>query len=554
MTSFESPQDASSASREKIGEFWNARGEAINDSLRLLADPERSVIWTEYARKTMPRDVFRQFGLIDSEGSEEWLNVVEHSMAVTAQALALSYSLLDAGKEVDIDTIERAAWAHDASKRRDVANRISREDEAGDEVLGRVLHEHGYSEAEIKAAKNTGRLADRYIEDEAERSRAIQERSIEENIVGYVDARMRGSRMASLDDARDDSVWVKPKDEEFFRQNWYPYYASVEDYLQAYFSGFEPESLTDDAGYAAIQRRLAGESKDREKYRFYVEAYTVGKGGESAAPTKNEDVYGFNESVLVLADGATGKNKVVNEQIGQAFDGLTGGRIAAEIATKEAVESGLSGNQLVDHICAKINELCADNPDISGMEGVLLATLAVARLDQESEEVVVTQVGDTAVRVTYKNGTQKMYAPERTIDAVDAKNRSKAIKEALKTGMNIEEAALYGREAIMDSLLSQGEYINNPTHEYGFGCITANGVPDKFIRQYRFPIDAVETVELITDGYLYAPQDEFPKEASIAAWEEHIQRVHAEDPQKYLKYLATKVTDDRTVLIAHIQQ
>jgi HD superfamily phosphodiesterase len=553
MTNFESPQSNPKASSEKIREFWNSRGEAINDSLRLLTDPERSQTWTEYAQATMPREVFKEFGLIDSEGSEEWLNVVEHSMAVTAQALALSYALLDAGKNVDIDTVERAAWAHDASKRRDVASRISREDEAVDEVLARVLYEHGYSGAEIKAAKNTGRLADHYIEDEAERSRAINSRSIEENIVGYVDARMRGSRMASIDDARDDSVWAKPKDEEFFRQNWHPYYKSVEAYLQAYFSGFEPESLTDDAGYRAIQRRLAGESKDREKYRFYVEAYTVGKGGENVDPIKNEDVYGLNEDVIALADGATGKNELVNEQISQVFNGLTGGRIAAEVATKEVVESGLNGGQLVSQISAKINELCAANPAVSGMEGALLATLAAARLDQEAEEVVITQVGDTAVRVTYKDGTQKMYAPERTIDAVDAENRAKAIKEALKTGMNITDAAAHGREAIRDSLLSQGEYRNNPDHEYGFGCITADGVPDKFIRQYRFPVDMVETIELITDGYLYASQDEFPKEASIAAWEEHIQRVHAEDPQKYLKYLATKVADDRTILIARIQ-
>lgn len=553
MTNFESPQSNPKASPEKIREFWNARGEAINDSLRLLTDPERSQTWTEYAQATMPREVFKQFGLIDAEGSEEWLNVVEHSMAVTAQALALSYSLLDAGKEVDIDTVERAAWAHDASKRRDVASRISREDEAVDEVLARVLYEHGYSGAEIRAAKNTGRLADRYVEDEAERSRAINSRSIEENIVGYVDARMRGSRMASIDDARDDSIWAKPKDEEFFRQNWHPYYKSVEDYLQAYFSGFEPESLTDDAGYRAIQRRLAGESKDREKYRFRVEAYTVGKGGENADPKKNEDVYGFNEDVIALADGATGKNKTVNEQISQEFDGLTGGRIAAEVATKEVVESGLNGDQLINQICAKINELCAANLTVSGMEEALLATLATARLDQESEEVVATQVGDTAIRVTYKNGTQKIFAPARTIDTVDAENRAKAIKEALERGMDITDAAAYGREAIMDSLLTQGEYRNNPDHEYGFGCVTAKGVPKKFIRVHRFSIKEVETIEFITDGYLYAPVSELPKETTVAAWEEHIQRVHAEDPQKYLKYLATKTRDDRTIVIARIQ-
>jgi hypothetical protein len=297
---------------------------------------------------------------------------------------------------------------------------------------------------------------------------------------------------------------------------------------------------------------LRSEHYERENHRFRVEAYTVGKGGEHADPNKNEDVFRFNKQVIALADGATGKNDTLNRRIAQEFGGQTGGRIAAEIATREAVDSGLDGTELVGRICSTISQLCDMYPAVP-MAEAMLATLAVARFDKDTNEIVVTQVGDTAIRVTAKDGEQQMFFPEKGIDGTDAQNRARAINDALSAGKDIDAAAAYGRESIMDSLTSQGQYRNNPHHKYGFGCIAAAGVPDEFVHVYRFAADQVETIELISDGYLYAPQDELPTETTTAAWEEHIKKVHAEDPHKYLKYLATKTIDDRSVMVAHIQ-
>jgi hypothetical protein len=238
-------------------EFWNKRGESIDQSLRLFADPEHGDVWRSYASTAMPYSVFREFGLIDTSGSEEWANVVEHSTAVAGAAVTLASQLRDAGVPVDVRVVERAAWVHDASKRLDLARAISRADEVEDTNLEAVLRENGYTDVEIVTAKNTGRLPDRYIEDDDERNQAIEARSIEENIVGYVDARTRGSRFVSVDEARDDSIRVKPKDKDFFDDKWHPYYKAVEGYLTALAPEFDPDAITEDVIYESVRRHLA---------------------------------------------------------------------------------------------------------------------------------------------------------------------------------------------------------------------------------------------------------------------------------------------------------
>jgi hypothetical protein len=242
--------------------FENARGEFINPDLHLVTDPERGKTWAGYVRQEIPVELFTRFGLINTEGSEDWANLVEHSAYVAATAITIADQLIAAGVPVDRDVVERAAWAHDAAKRRDIAERISREAEVADDVLTVEMKSHGYSAAEIAAARNTGRLPDRFIENPIERQTTIGMRTIEENIVGYADARMRGSELMTLEGARDDSVLAKPKSEAFFNDHWYPYYRDVENRFtevlqEAGAVPFDPSSINADTVYATVQAAVA---------------------------------------------------------------------------------------------------------------------------------------------------------------------------------------------------------------------------------------------------------------------------------------------------------
>lgn len=241
------------------GLFMNDRGEVINPKVELLTDPERGPVWRQWAADNLPVEVFKEFGMVDTEGSDEWLNVVEHNVFVAAAALTVGNRLAAQGVDVDTQKLTRAAIVHDASKRLDVERKLKREDEVADRTFESVIAGFGYSEEEIATAKNTGRLPDRYLQDPVERARAIANRTIEENIVGYVDARTRGSRIVGVAEAEHQSVEAKPSSSDFFTDNWRPYYDAVEGYLQIIAPGFDPAEITDDAVFATIAQPVAGD-------------------------------------------------------------------------------------------------------------------------------------------------------------------------------------------------------------------------------------------------------------------------------------------------------
>jgi len=234
--------------------FTNLRGELVHVKLELFNDPERGAAWRAWADKHVPKKVFREFKMLDAEGSEDWLNVVEHNVFVAAASLTLAEQMKKAGIEVDTNLVVRAAIVHDAAKRLDVEQRTSRNAESYDLTLGRVLVKNGYDLAEIYAAQNTGRLADRYITDPAIRLRQIAMKPIEANIIAYCDARTRGSRMYSIAQAQKDNLALKksPADQEFFTYYWAPYYEALEGYLKGIAQSVSPANIADDVIYKTL--------------------------------------------------------------------------------------------------------------------------------------------------------------------------------------------------------------------------------------------------------------------------------------------------------------
>ena len=241
-----SDQEPVAITPDKIGDlFFNERGEVINRDLELFIDPINGSTWREWGTQYLPVAVYREFGMVEVEGSDEWLNVVEHNVFVAAVALTIGEKLVAEGVSVDLEKLVKSAIVHDASKRLDIERKLSRTEEVTDKTFETVVKSFGYSDEEITAAKNTGRLPDRYIDDPVVRLRAIADHSIEANIVGYADARTRNVHLLTLENAMNDSITSKPKDEEFFTRHWRPYYDAVERYFQVLAPGFDPEQITD---------------------------------------------------------------------------------------------------------------------------------------------------------------------------------------------------------------------------------------------------------------------------------------------------------------------
>ncbi len=240
---------------------------------------------------------------------------------------------------------------------------------------------------------------------------------------------------------------------------------------------------------------------------------------------RNEDKFGYSKRSFVLSDGATDKT-------GLEINGKSGGELLAKLIVDESLNTDLNGKELVMYLTGKAVETYKKLIPEAILDGSKRpsATLVCARVT--NNKVYITQVGDTSFRVNGKD----LYTNNKTVDELNAKKRSDYIKKTGNVGG--------GRDHIMPNLKNQYIHQNNLESDLGYGCIDGTAVPDKFIKIFEFPLVNIETVELISDGYF-----SIPEEITVEAYEEEYKKVEQQDPDKYLKYLSTKSSDDRTVVI-----
>lgn len=292
-------------------------------------------------------------------------------------------------------------------------------------------------------------------------------------------------------------------------------------------------------------------------YKFsHIESWTLGKAGEDY-PLKNEDVVHVSDSLLVLADGATDKTGVRYES------GKTGGREVAEVAVRVASATQLTGYDLADEITEAVRRFYKEhNP--SALEDAsrrAASTLVVVGLTDS--HINITQIGDTAIRITEKDGTETVYRNDKRIDLENSVARAANIaKQLADAGQPLQshefDAIVEGsRSTIQTQLDRQYTMQNNVTDPlYGYGVIDGqviprtffDGTPTNFVKTMQLPAQDVVSIEVVSDGFY----GEFPEERTIQAYRELYERVHREDPAKYRKYLSTKSIDDASVIVAHV--
>lgn len=264
----------------------------------------------------------------------------------------------------------------------------------------------------------------------------------------------------------------------------------------------------------------------KETYTFSnPEVLSVGKN-----PPKNEDMVGYGDTTLVLSDGATDKS-------GQDFDGRTGGEIAAELVTEVCLSSRANGVELVEEISEKLRALYERiNPGaLEDSAFRFAATLLSARIIDG--QLIITQVGDSSFRINGVDG----YTNNKLVDQLTANAR----KEYIETTGDIEGS----RDFIMPLLKAQHKYQNSSSLPLGYGVIDGTAVPEQFVKVYTFPADSVHTIEIASDGYYNV----FPDKAEVAAYEALHQHIEEVDPNKCKDFASTKLSDDRTVMIAKLQ-
>lgn len=419
---------------------------------------------------------------------------------------------------------------------------------------------------------------------EERRQASIEAKGMLAALVGFSDAMAAQFRLQGLSEASIDRMTKyylsRKKDPEsvaFFGQDWPEYYKAVRRYLisqvpESHRDAFtaELDNLTHERvfnetvlpevlGTHTMQHEAESTAYDKLKYKMeLIGSWTKAKNTD---PTKNEDVTIATNEVLVLADGATDKTGITYPS------GKSGGRELADIASQVAAQSEKSGYELADEITQAVRAFYeANNPDaLDDPSKRAATTLVVARA--EGDKTVVTQIGDSNIRITFKDGTRQVLTNDKLIDEENARLRSEHIQNELRRFNNEngrapndneqKEIIASGREVIQQRLNEQYKLQNNADDRtYGYGTIDgmtiprefSDGTPTGFVKEYTFDSERIDTIELVSDGFYGA----FPDAASQEDYAELYERLHAEDPDKYLTHLSTKSNDDAAVLIARL--
>ncbi len=272
---------------------------------------------------------------------------------------------------------------------------------------------------------------------------------------------------------------------------------------------------------------------------FTVDAFTKGKKSEC-----NEDSLVIAENCLAVFDGATDKTGLKFEEDPESGLFRTGGEIASRIGAKVVAQSNAVGIELAKNINSAISSYYEQyNPKAINDSSFRFATTMVAAKILD-DTLVVTQIGDSWYRI---NG--EPFTNDKKVDEIRAQERQAKIKELLKEGVPVEEAAVQGREAILPELKKQHLLQNNPDDKLGYGALDGSEVPNQepYIIVKEFALSDISTIDIVSDGYPILENSE----STVENFENEFRRVEEEDPYHYIINPGTKPgIDDRTVVIA----
>jgi hypothetical protein len=245
--------------------------------------------------------------------------------------------------------------------------------------------------------------------------------------------------------------------------------------------------------------------------------------------SKNEDAFGYNQSNIVIVDGATDKS-------GNRYRGKTSGEIVSQLIVKEALNTNLNGYKLVDLLNKKIYELYRELKIIRRIKvkkNRFTCSFIVVRL--YSTKVLLTSLGDLGFRI---NG-EFTYTNKNILDSLNAQIRS----DYIRSTRDIKGS----RKFIEPFLIKSLKYQNNASSSQGCGVLDGLYTPSKFVKIFKLNRKELSTLELFTDGY-----SDVPSKTTLRSWELMQKKINKKDPNKHIHYKSTKSFDDRTIIIAKL--
>ncbi len=210
-----------------------------------------------------------------------------------------------------------------------------------------------------------------------------------------------------------------------------------------------------------------------------IEKFTCGKKTDC---DKNEDAFLITEDFIAVIDGVTAKN-------GRPFDGVTGGRKAAE-KVAEAVcffDENITAKEAVEKITKAVSELYNETEQ--------KGDAAAGAIIFSKAKKEIWSVGDCQCLV---NG--RLFSHEKEVDKINSDVRSLVLALAKKQGKTSEELLEndVGRAFILPILENQHVFANS-TGRFSYGVFNGTPVPEEHIVIHK--VQTGDEVVLASDGY-----------------------------------------------------
>ncbi|WP_455648066.1 hypothetical protein [Lonepinella koalarum] len=272
-----------------------------------------------------------------------------------------------------------------------------------------------------------------------------------------------------------------------------------------------------------------------------LEYFIQGKQGSGEKSNQVcEDGLFFNEHYLAVFDGATDKS-------GKKYDGKKGGRVSRDIIQEvfQNLPPNADKKDILEQINQKFKEFYAKYPDIDFANNPLFRpTATLIWYDFNKNELIA--IGDSKARIDGINYNDQ----PKYVDVLNSALRVQILQDLKLTNEQIAENDL-GRFYIMPLLQRQSEFQNNVDAPKAFQYWAIDGfdIPTEELKVWKFD-KTPKVIELSSDGY-----ETYPKDATIASYEEQLEKELKEDPMR-VKYPSTKgvakgnyTFDDRAVII-----
>ncbi len=251
--------------------------------------------------------------------------------------------------------------------------------------------------------------------------------------------------------------------------------------------------------------------------------------GKKALFSKNEDLLLNTYDFIAVVDGVSAKN-------GRLFDGVTGGRRAAEKVCEAIVvlDKKACAEEAVEKITQAVAELYEENePKGAAAAGAIIFSRA------RNE---IWSVGDCQCLI---NG--ELFSHEKEIDRINSDMRALVLEMAKREGKTEEELLQkdVGREFIMPVLENQHIFANQ-TGRFSYGVLNGTPVPDEHIIIHK--VKTGDEIVLASDGYprLFA---------TLSESEDYLEKTLEENPLCSGEFCSTKGLqkgcssfDDRTYI------